>query len=130
MTAPLSGGVITFADGLPGFEASRRYVLIASPALDPFTCLRAVDAPEPSFLAINPRYLVPDYRLPLTAADRTKLRSEPDAPLLWLALINAHQSPATVNLRAPIVINPDTMFGVQVLTADAAYPLDHVLSDV
>ena len=49
---------------------------------------------------------------------------------LWLALVTVEQSGAvSVNLRAPIVINPGTMMGQQVLPHDCLYPLRHVLVD-
>ena len=49
-------------------------------------------------------------------------------PLLWLALVSAHEhAPATVNLRAPIVINPASMRGIQIVPAESPYRLDHPL---
>ena len=51
-------------------------------------------------------------------------------PLLWLAIVMVETTGAlTVNLRAPIVINPKTMTGQQVLPHNCLYPLRHVLVD-
>ena len=51
------------------------------------------------------------------------------APLLWLALVtvDAGQGPS-VNLRAPVVINPARMVGCQVMPHDSLYPLRHPLA--
>ena len=126
MTVPLPEGVITFPEGLPGFEGCVRYVLMRSSRLDPFVCLRAADQADPAFVAIAPQTFAPDYNVPLTEADRAKLRIDADAALLWLVIVNANVTPPTVNLRAPIVINAASMVGTQVLTS-VAYPIDYPL---
>lgn len=119
---------ITFADGLPGFEACRHFVLMASPALDPFMCIRGLGEQAPSFLAIDPRLVVDDYKCEIGASDRTRLDTPDDRPLVWLAIVSPDAEGAKVNLRAPIVINPETMRGVQLLENDPAYPLDYRLT--
>jgi flagellar assembly factor FliW len=83
-----------------------------------------------SFLAIDPRLALDGYRCDLSAADLRCLGATADEPLLWLALVMVEESGAlTVNLRAPIVINPRTMTGHQVLPHNCLYPLRHVLVD-
>jgi flagellar assembly factor FliW len=120
--------VVTFADGLPGFEANHRFVLVASASLDPFTLLQAVGPDAPSFVAIDPRRVEPSFAGEMTAADRARLAAASDAPLVWLALVSAREdAPATVNLRAPIVINPASMRGIQIVPVESPYRLDHPL---
>jgi flagellar assembly factor FliW len=127
---PSESGAITFVDGLPGFETCRRYLLAASPALDPFTCVHGIGDGAPAFLAIDPRQVVDDYCCDLTTLERMKLEAEPGVPLLWLAIVNgAGAGKPTVNLRAPIVINPGTMRGLQLLGGDPSYSIDHPLGD-
>jgi len=66
----------------------------------------------------------------LSASDRRRLGAGDDDALLWLAIVMMEPSGAlTVNLRAPIVINPRTMTGQQVLPHNCLYPLRHVLVD-
>jgi flagellar assembly factor FliW len=121
-----AAGVVTFAAGLPGFERCRRFVLVSAPALAPFTCLHGLDAPHPSFLTIDPRHAVPGYAVTLSAADRRRLGGDGE-PLLWLAVARLDGDAATVNLQAPIVINPSRLLGVQVLDADSPFAADHRL---
>src|SRR6185503_20098589 len=47
--------VLHFAEGLPGFEQNRRFVLLSSDELAPMHLLHAVDGPDASFLAVDPR---------------------------------------------------------------------------
>src|SRR5262245_1577510 len=96
--AEASEGVITFTDGLPGFEAFRRFVIVASPGIDPFSCVHGVEPKAPAFLAIDPRRVLADYTCELTAADCARVKAEPGRPLVWLALVTAGESGATVNL--------------------------------
>ena len=119
--------IVTFAHGLPGFERCRRFVLVSAPSLDPFTCLHGIDAPEPSFLTLDPCRVVPGYHTPLSDGDRHRLGVTGTEPLLWLAVVHIDDASARANLRAPIVINPKRMVGLQVMTADTAYAADHLL---
>jgi len=121
---------VTFPDGIPGFESCRRFVVLAAEEATPLRRLHAVDGVGASFLAIDPRGVLEGYRCDLTASDRRRLGASNDEPLLWLALVTLEASGAlTVNLRAPIVINPRTMTGQQVLPHDCLYPVRHVLLD-
>lgn len=119
--------VLTVPDGLPGFEACRRYVVVTSAALEPFTCLQGLEGTRPSFLALDPRLVVADYAAPLHAAARRRLDAQVDDPLLWLALVHLGEAAGSVNLRAPVVINPRRMLGVQLMGDDSRYTTDHRL---
>jgi flagellar assembly factor FliW len=123
----VEGAAIAFPDGLPGFEQCRQFVLIASPALDPFTCLSGIGPNAPSFLAIDPRRVLDDYSRELSTADLARLEAAPGQSLLWLAIISPNEDGARVNLRAPLVINPDTMRGLQLLDMDETFAVDHPL---
>ena len=119
---------VTFPNGIPGFEACRRWVVLAAEGQTPLRRLHAVDGPEASFLALDPRQVLEGYRCELSDADRARIGADEKSPLLWLALVSVEANGAvSVNLRAPIVINPKTMMGQQVLPHDCLYPLRHVV---
>jgi flagellar assembly factor FliW len=120
--------VIEFPGGLPGFEHHRRFVLVRAPGLDPFTMLQGLGPGAPAFAAVDPRHVAPGYTLDLEAGDRLRLEDDGTTPLVWLALAIVRDTGAvTVNLRAPLVINPVTLRGIQVIQPDAAYAFDHPL---
>jgi flagellar assembly factor FliW len=126
----ITSEAVTFPDGIPGFESCRRWVVMAADDATLLRRLDAIDGAEASFLAIDPRLVLEGYRCDLSTADRRRLGATDDEPLLWLSLITVEASGAlTVNLRAPIVINPRTMVGQQVLPHNCLYPLRHVLVD-
>ena len=115
--------LLEFPSGLPAFEQCRHFVLIESPSLAPFQCLHAVDGPPASFLVINPKLVLADYRCKLSPADRERFQVAADTPLVWLAVVLLKEDgEAFANLRAPVVINPARMVGYQVMPHDSLYP--------
>jgi flagellar assembly factor FliW len=121
--------IIRFPDGLPGFEHSRAFVLLASEENAPLQYLHAVEGAPASFLAIDPRFVLENYRCELNAADEHRLGAAEGDPLLWLALVMVESNGAiTVNLRAPLVVNPKRMVGHQMMPHQCLYPLRHVLT--
>lgn len=120
--------VVSFPDGLPGFEACRRFVLAAPDEAAPFSVLQALDPPEPSFVVIDPAAVVKRYRAVLAQGDRARLGVESHDEVVWLAIVTLDgDGVPSVNLRAPIVINPRVMTGFQVLPHQSLYPLRHPL---
>jgi flagellar assembly factor FliW len=126
---PRPEDIIAFPDGVPGFESCHRFVLIASDDIAPFSRLQAVGAPGPAFLTIDPALALKRYRRILSPADRVRLDVSDDDTLLWLAIVTlSPDETASVNLRAPIVINPRLMMGFQVMPHQSLYPVRHPLS--
>ena len=92
----------------------------------PLQCLTSVDGPPASFLALDPRIVLPDYRCALSASDTERLQAGADDALLWLVLLTINDRGATfANLRAPVVVHPASMVGYQVVPQDSLYPLRH-----
>ena len=129
-TSPLaSPDTIRFPQGLPGFEKCRGFVLMASEALGPLQCLKAVEGPAASFLVIDPRRVLPEYRCDLSEADQARLGAAGQDTLLWLAFVTIElDGTIAVNLRAPIVINPAAMVGHQVVPYHCVYPIRYVVA--
>ncbi|MGE3176132.1 MAG: flagellar assembly protein FliW [Vicinamibacterales bacterium] len=120
--------VVHIPGGVPGFEQCARYVLVGAPDIRPFTCLQGLDAPQPSFLVIDPRIVDPSYAAALSSADYRRLEASDRETLLWLAIVRVGPGDeATVNLRAPVIINPRRMIGIQALPHESAYRHDHPL---
>ena len=124
----LARNAISFPDGIPGFEACRRFVLLTSDAMAPLQRIESIEGPPAAFLGIDPRLLLEGYRCALTETDLRALGADGDSPLLWFAIISEADGVLSANLRAPIVINPQRMIGRQVLPDDGLYPIRHVLT--
>jgi flagellar assembly factor FliW len=116
--------MVHFPVGLPGFEQCRQFVILSSITMAPVQCLHACDGPPASFLVVDPRIVLPDYRCILSAPDRDRLGVTDETPLLWLTIVTVQDDgKASANLRAPIVINPSRMTGFQVMPYDSLYPV-------
>ena len=121
---------VRFPNGLPGFEACRSFVLMQNDVLGPLQLLKALEGPAASFLVIDPRRVLPEYRCELSQADRYRLGVHNTETLLWLVLVTIElDGTITANLRAPVVINPERMIGQQVVPHDCVYPIRHVIAE-
>lgn len=119
--------VIGMPAGMPAFESCTRYVLVSGPDIHPFNCFQGLDAPQPSFLVVDPRLVDPAYRVSLSPMDYRRLDAATGDSLVWLAIVHIASEQVTVNLRAPIVINPRRMLAIQALPHDSAYRHDQPL---
>jgi flagellar assembly factor FliW len=125
----LAQDMIRFPIGLPGFEACRGFLLMAAENFGPIQCLKSMEGPPASFLVIDPRRVLPDYRCDLSSADRVRLDVGETDTLLWLVLLTVEiDGTITANLRAPVVINPRNMTGQQVVPHHCVYPIRHVIA--
>jgi len=126
--AGLARNAIAFPDGIPGFEACRRFVLLSADSLAPLQRLEAIEGPPAAFLGIDPRLVMDGYGCRLSANDLRALGADADSTLLWFAIISETDGVLYANLRAPIVINPQRMIGRQVLPDEGLYPIRHALT--
>lgn len=122
--------VIAFPSGMPGFEQCRRFVLLSSDELAPFQCLQSVEGPAASFLVLDPRRALPDYRCLLSEVDRLRLGTADDGALLWASIVTVQADQTFVNLRAPVVINATRMVGYQLMPSNSLYPLRYELAQL
>ena len=119
--------IVVFPCGIAGFETCRGFVVLSA-GTAPLQWLSAVDGPPASFLVVDPKRLLPTYRYALGKTDLERLRAADESELLWLAIVLVESDgTVTANLRAPIVINPEAMIGLQVMPQDCVYPLRHVI---
>src|SRR6185436_2619994 len=119
--------VIQMVSPLPGFESCRQYVLMAAPEIAPFARIEGLDGARPSFLMLPPQAVDAAYEQRLDDADRERLQAGADEPLLWLSIVRIDGDLAYANLRAPIVINPRVMIGMQIIATDEGLSIDHPL---
>jgi flagellar assembly factor FliW len=116
-----SNATITFPAGLPGFESCRRYVLLQSDEFAPGVCLKGLEGAAPTFFLVDPRLVESSVDCHLSSADAARIGAAPHDALrcVWLAIVSPAAGGPHVNVHAPVVINPATMYGMQVLPAEA-----------
>jgi flagellar assembly factor FliW len=123
--------VITFKEGLPGFQQIHRFVVLEMDELKPFQYLQALDDPPIALFIINPFMIDPTYEFRLTDSDMEDINSTNSAELAIYAVATIPENPkeATLNLMAPIVINDKDRCGMQVILHESKYSVKHPLLD-
>ena len=121
---------VTLVDALPGFPRHRDYVLVAADATGLLRWLQSVDPDGPRFLVVPPAPFVPEYapRLPGAALTDLGLDTAAEAELFCLVTVpDGDVRAATANLRAPLVVHPETGRARQVVLTEGGHPIRHPL---
>jgi flagellar assembly factor FliW len=117
--------ILTFPDGLLGFPADTRFVMVEIPDGDAYRWLQSADDPTLSFLAVIPWHFFPDYEPeidPLTQQE-LGLKDVTDAIVLCIVTIReGTPSPVTANLLGPLLVNTTSRVGRQIVLAESGYP--------
>ena len=119
---------IYFPEPLPGFENQFNYVIIQFyEDSDSLLCLQSVDDPDLALVLTNPTYVVEKYSPSIGKEDMAALQAGDSTPLAYYAISVIHDNwkDSTINLRCPVVINPDKMLGRQVIMEDTLYSMRH-----
>lgn len=125
--------VITFDSGMFGFEDKKRYILINfEQDKDVMVNLQSVEDENISFVLMNPFYLQGDYEAGLLESELEALEIGQDTKgVLYyvVCVVKDEIKDSTVNLRSPIVINPEARKGIQIILDNNKYTFKHPLSD-
>jgi len=128
--------VITFPDGMPGFEEHRLFTLVPHHTADggkgsPFVWLQSLEDGDLAFLAMEPHQAFPDYapRVPRAELEALALAEEAARPRLYSLLTVPQGDPAgiTANLMAPVVVNARARLAKQIVLNTDEYGLRHRL---
>ncbi len=125
---------LTFASGLIGFSAEKRFIFLEPPAGRTVAWLQSLTTPELAFPVIPAAFFGQEYPEPgfRELARRARVLGSGEPEVTGLVII-ASQKPVgwIANLLAPIVVNVDARVGAQVvldpLVFSAASPFDPAL---
>ncbi|GHV42216.1 flagellar assembly factor FliW [Clostridia bacterium] len=121
--------IIDFANGLPGFDEDKRFVVINDEELGMFKLLQSIDDSEVCFFIIDGPVVFPEYNPLVEIEEMTELGEyEPnDFSIYNIVKIPADMKASTANLKAPIVINNNAKKGKQIVCTNEEYTLRHPL---
>ena len=124
--------VLEFPNGLFGFESERQFLLLPfSGSQGNMLCLQSVAAPSPAFILMNPFSLKPDYA-PVLSKEELKLMGVSQSHELCYYVMCVAKEPvgeSTVNLRCPVVVNPELHRAAQVILDTEEYHMRHRLDE-
>lgn len=121
--------VLEFADGIPGFPAATRFVLVRLDESGLVLDLQSLDDPSARFVVVPSVAFFPDYAPEIDdlTADRLGLSgldtSEAGPLVLLVVTVGATLAESTANLMAPIVVNTAAQTAAQVVLDDPSLPL-------
>ena len=117
-----SSSVISLVGGIIGFAGLSRYVLLDYNP--PFSWLHSVEQSDLAFVVVNGGEFGEDYRFTLPMGDPDLDLKESDLPAI-MNLVSVRSDPklTTVNLKAPIIVNPRVMRGKQIVLDNPRFPV-------
>ncbi len=124
------GEILSVPRGLLGFEGFERFVLIDSPDCRPFRWLQSVDAPDLSFVVVNPTVFFPEYRVTVHAKEVADINvAQPqDVEIFVIVTVPEHWEEMSANLQGPILINRRNNKVKQLVLTDSSYGVQHSIA--
>lgn len=124
--------ILHFPKGLFGFETETQFLLLPfAGSAETLLCFQSVATPSLAFIAMNPFSLSGKYA-PHPSQEELEFmevsRSE-DLCYYVLCAVKEPVSQSTVNLKCPVVVNPDICRGMQVILDTDEYHMRHSLAE-
>ncbi|MEI2283221.1 flagellar assembly protein FliW [Paenibacillus polysaccharolyticus] len=120
------GNIFRFPKGLPGFEDETEFAIISSEDT-PFSYLQSVKEPGLSFLIVSPFIFAPDYSFELNDLDKEELDIDDQVTVYSIVTIHSEINKSTMNLLAPVVLNPANRVGKQIVLHQSSYETRHLI---
>jgi flagellar assembly factor FliW len=119
--------LITFAEGLLGFENLKKYFVVDPGDSTLILWLQSTEDEKIAFPVIEPKIFKPDYIAKLLPADLNGLDLENlnTAKLYSILTIPGNVTEMSANLKAPVVINSAKKVGKQIVLQDSKLTVKH-----
>jgi len=121
--------VLEFADGIPGFPAATRFVLVRLDDAGLVLDLQSVDDPTARFVVVPSVAFFPEYAPEIDDVTARRLgladldTADGAALVLLVVTVGASLAESTANLMAPIVVNTAAQTAAQVVLDDPSLSL-------
>ncbi|MEK8216603.1 flagellar assembly protein FliW [Paenibacillus sp. FSL L8-0463] len=115
-----------FPKGLPGFDEETKFALIAMEEA-PFWYLQSLSDQGLSFLLGDPFAFYPTYEFELPDEEAEELAIGSDVVVRCIITLKEQTEQSTLNLLAPVVLNPSERLGKQVVLHRSPYHTKHSL---
>lgn len=117
--------IIHFPEGLPGFNAQKRYVILPLKNSQ-YYIMQSVDEKELAFVIIPSGIITSDYEFDISESEEEKLGVKSRKDLITFSIINTKDM--TANLKAPLVINKRLNTGLQIVLDEEEYSLKYKIT--
>lgn len=123
--------LVVFPDGFFGFPELKKYLpLCLNDDDDSLILMQSVEQPEVAFVVVNPVFLDSGYAPALSPEELACLGTEDSGELSYYAIcvLRDNYQDSTVNLKCPLVINPQTRIGMQIILEHSSFGYRHKIS--
>jgi flagellar assembly factor FliW len=110
--------VYHFQDGLPGFEELREFVIISDQDTEPLKWLLSIQDPDVGFPILEMSLIKPELYNEISDVNIET------CTVFGIVTLNHEPKPATVNLKAPVIVNNSTKSGKQIIINSDKYSTD------
>ncbi len=119
--------MIRFPSGVLGLDDCKHWVLLADAQNQSLGWLQCTTRPEVALAVVSPRRFVPDYQFRIFRSELEALRLGGIEDAQVLVIVGKGVNGATLNLKAPVVINVAERLARQVI-ANGDLPLQYELT--
>lgn len=115
--------LITMERPVLGFEKYKQYCLIEVDELRPFLWFQSVDEPAVSFLVVNPRLFMVDYKIEINSKEIAELKIDDVNAVETYVVVTLAEKPEdiTANMQGPILINTENNLGKQLVLVNTNF---------
>ena len=120
---------VTFVKSLPGFENLKKFSLFPIENNPDFLLLQSEEEEEVGLVAVSPFLFKPDYEFQLgdEVLDKLNLTNHEDALVISILTLSREVKGITYNLKAPVIININNGYAMQVILDSDEYMIKHPL---
>ena len=118
--------IYRFERGIPGFEDEHEFVLLPMED-EPFYYLQSLKQEHLAFLLADPFVFFPDYEFELGDSDAKELGIESEVLVRCIVTLQEQIEHSTMNILAPIVLNPVKRLGKQIVLHHSDYQTKYPL---
>lgn len=122
--------IVSLPEGILGFEDFKRYIILDHVDKEsPFKWFQSIEDPSLAFVITDPLMFVPEYKAKVSKEEirSIKLFDASKAIIVVIVNIKRDHSEITINLKGPIVINPEEKLAKQVIIRESDYSVRHVI---
>ncbi|AQU11257.1 flagellar assembly protein FliW [Clostridioides difficile] len=120
---------VTLKKGILGFENLKEYELLDIEDNDSLKEFNSTEEEGIGFVVVSPFEIINEYEIVLNqeTIEKLEVKSPKDVVLFNIITLGQTFEESTVNMKAPIVINIKTNFGMQIILQDDKYSIRHPL---
>lgn len=116
-------GKLFFEDGIPGFSHLQFFQLMQEEE-SPFYLIQSIEEADVGFWVIDPFSFFSSYQFELSGTAKEALRVEDESQIAVFTIVTIRgNNQATVNLKAPIVVNLSNRMSRQIILQDDTYSI-------